>query len=477
MITKFINQNKLNKYTLLLIIISFCLSLIISKSNLIKYDKINEFEGKSYHQMIKSDPLRYMAHGNEIKENIIQGKNFFKTGRENYTKYLPPRLVALYLLIINENLFDSSTSQIKTGIYFPYLFFQCLFYYLSILFLYLIIKRKFNEKISFLIILFLSLEPTVFQYHGTFWSESVFFSLQIFILAQLLKDNKKLNTFIYIGVLIGLLSLQKQYAIFLFFPIIIFFLIFEKQKKIKKTIFLFVGFLIIQILLGTNNYIRSGNFYVITADMKHGAHMDLISKVMTKKMKISKKDFYIIEGEAAKKWAESQNISTNEYNENKLDIYEFRMKIVNEADKVKLDNFLANRSIDYLINNFFDFFKFILKQSIHTVLLNPFHIYSDHNFASGELYYETDTHDKLVPVRIFYTFIIYTICLFGFYELYKKKKYKEISLFLIFFLYFYLFVSWHGNTRYFVPCVIYLSIFFSFGFMKILSFLKIKYIR
>ena len=118
------------------------------------------------------------------------------------------------------------------------------------------------------------------------------------------------------------------------------------------------------------------------------------------------------------------------------------MKIVNEADKVKLDNFLANRSIDYLINNFFDFFKFILKQSIHTVLLNPFHIYSDHNFASGELYYETDTHDKLVPVRIFYTFIIYTICLFGFYELYKKKKYKEISLFLIF---FYIFIYlYHG---------------------------------
>ena len=35
--------------------------------------------------MIKSDPLRYMAHGNEIKENIIQGKNFFLKPEEKIT--------------------------------------------------------------------------------------------------------------------------------------------------------------------------------------------------------------------------------------------------------------------------------------------------------------------------------------------------------------------------------------------------------
>ena len=39
-------STKINRYTFVLILISFCLSLIISKYNLFKYDKINEFEGK-----------------------------------------------------------------------------------------------------------------------------------------------------------------------------------------------------------------------------------------------------------------------------------------------------------------------------------------------------------------------------------------------------------------------------------------------
>ena len=32
----------------------------------------------------------------EIKKDLENGKNFFETGREHYTKYLPPRLAAAY---------------------------------------------------------------------------------------------------------------------------------------------------------------------------------------------------------------------------------------------------------------------------------------------------------------------------------------------------------------------------------------------
>ena len=58
------------------------------------------------------------------------------------------------------------------------------------------------------------------------------------------------------------------------------------------------------------------------------------------------------------------------------------------------------------------------------LLLNPFHIYSDHNFASGESYYLSDTHDNLVLPRIFYSLLIYFLCLVGFLTLLKEKKYK-----------------------------------------------------
>ena len=41
-----------------------------------------------------------------------------------------------------------------------------------------------------------------------------------------------------------------------------------------------------------------------------------------------------------------------------------------------------------------------------------------------------------------------------------KEKFYLITLL---FFYFYGLVAWHGNTRYFVPCLIYLSFYFSFG--------------
>ena len=177
----------------LVIFLSFVLSIIVSNYNLSNYDKIVTSSNISYHQMIKTDALRYMGHGAEIKKQLDEGINFFSTGRENYTKYLPPRLAALYYYTLDINLFENFDEKIvKTGIHHKYLYIQCLIYFASVLFFYLTLRRKYDEKILFFIAFFLCLEPTIFQYHGTFWSESVFFSLQIFILAQLLKDNKKL---------------------------------------------------------------------------------------------------------------------------------------------------------------------------------------------------------------------------------------------------------------------------------------------
>ena len=122
--------------------------------------------------------------------------------------------------------------------------------------------------------------------------------------------------------------------------------------------------------------------------------------------------------------------------------------------------------LDEAKENYLEAFKLILKKSIHVTLLNPFHIYSDHNFISGEKYYTTETHDKLVPVRIIYTLIIYIISLVGFYNLLKNKEYKLLSFLMISMIYFYGMVSWHGNTRYFVPVLIYLSFFFGFSFQN-----------
>ena len=88
---------KNNKVTFFVIFVGLILSILFSINGLNKHDKNKtNIDGKSYHQMIKADTFRYLSHGNEIKDQLNEGINFFKTGREHYTKYLPPRLIAAY---------------------------------------------------------------------------------------------------------------------------------------------------------------------------------------------------------------------------------------------------------------------------------------------------------------------------------------------------------------------------------------------
>ena len=109
------------------------------------------------------------------------------------------------------------------------------------------------------------------------------------------------------------------------------------------------------------------------------------------------------------------------------------------------------------------------------MFLNPFHIFSEHNFKSSEIYYTTKKHDELIPVRVIYSLIIYLFVAFGLFYFIKKKEYEKLFFLLISTLYFYATIFWHGNTRYFVPCMIYLSFLFGAGLnQSILFFKKIK---
>jgi hypothetical protein len=216
-----------NKIILLIVFISFSFSCLLSINNIYKYDKnIKNIDNNTYyHQMIKFDTLRFMSGGDKIKDQLKNGISFFATGDENFTKYLPSRIAAAYYYFFNLDLFsDSEKKIIKTGIHLPYLVIQSFFYYLSLLILYYSIKNKFNFRICLLIIIFLSLEPTIFQYHSTFWSESYFFSLQIILLSLIINKEKTLSLFL-VGLITSFLALQKELAYFYIIIIIIYCLI------------------------------------------------------------------------------------------------------------------------------------------------------------------------------------------------------------------------------------------------------------
>ncbi len=460
----------------LVIFISFILSIIISVYTLNKHDKNIYSQDIIYHKMIKADAHRYLSHGAEIKKEIEDGNNFFSLGRENYTKYLPPRLAAAYYYFFDKELFNNFEDKIiNTGIHLEYLIIQCLIYFFSVFILYLAIKERFEERVINIIIIFLCFEPTLFQYHVSFWSESIFFSLQILVLSLLLIENKKFLGFIFLGFLVGVLSLQKQMAIFYIIPLMLYVFIFSKNKKTISLFILFFGYLMIQIFLGYNNYIRSGKFYVMTADTKLNFHRYLVSIVVPKKLKISQLDFNKNEGLVVSEWLDNNEVKYSNKdkflsNENNfIDWMDYRREIINESDKVLFDNYISSRTIKYFKKYPFEFVNQIIKSSIHSALLNPFHIYNDNKFISGEIYYKSKTHQKLIPVRIAYTIFIYLICLIGLVVIYKKKDYKLLTAIMLSIFYFYFLISWHGNTRYFVPVVIYLSFLFSFGFNKIIE--------
>ena len=149
-------KNNKYSYSIIIILLSFFLSIFVSKYNLDNYDKIVDDQYGSYHQMIKYDAYRYLSHGAEIKKELSDNIDFFETGRENFTKYLPPRITALIFSIFDIELYKNfETKELNTGVYKPYIYIQCLIYFLSVLFFYGLCKSNFNKKVlNFTIIFF-----------------------------------------------------------------------------------------------------------------------------------------------------------------------------------------------------------------------------------------------------------------------------------------------------------------------------------
>jgi hypothetical protein len=465
-----------NRVISLILFLSFFFSCLLSINNIYKYDKnIKNIDNNTYyHQMIKFDTLRFMSGGDKIKDQLKNGISLFATGDENFTKYLPSRIAAIYYYFINVDLFsDSAKKIINTGIHLPYLVIQSLFYYLSLLILYHSIKKKISYRICLIIISFLSLEPTIFQYHSTFWSESYFFSLQI-ILLSLIINKERSSSYILIGFITSLLALQKELAYF-YIIIIIFYYMLVSKKKIKAISYILLSFLLIQITVGFNNYKRSGKFYILPATTKFDLHLIIVKNVVTKKENITEKEFFINEGVIALDFLKQNSIDYKIQNIIKNpNLWEYRDGILNEKDRVILDEFILKRSKYFFLKYPMEFIKEASIKSIHMLLLNPFHIYSDHKYESGEIYYNSEEHKKLIPFRVIYSIIIYLIIFIGLITSFAKEYFKiNLYLFLSIF-YFYITISWHGNTRYILPSVIYLSIFFGFGMDKILQYFKIK---
>ena len=461
-------------YIKVLIFLCFCLSIISSKHNLSNYDQNKFYNNEVYHEMIKSDPHRHLKHGAEIKKDLKEGVNYFKTGRHLFSEYLPARIAAAYYYFFDYDLFNNWTEQkINLGIHSYYLFIQCAIYYFSLLFLYLAISKKIPKKICFFITIFLGLEPTIFQYHGTFWSESIFFSLQLLVLALVLREKTTSLNFFWIGLFLALLAIQRSPAIFYIIPIIIYFLIVLKKEIYPKILFVLLGYSLISLFTGYHNYVRAGVFYIIPNEVRGNIYLYLIPSIISEEKKINE-DRLVLE------WVKKNQININaelvnlDHTRSIPNMLCEGLSIEKEEDRIKVCNYIRSRTKKLILDNPVSTLKHVIYKSLHFSVLNPFHIYSDHRFVTGEMYLKSSTHKYFIPFRIIYTFVIFFISLLGFIKLLRSKNKEHLILITLSLFYFFSVLSWHGNTRYFVPLLIYLSFFFGYGSTLIIDFLNKK---
>ena len=134
------------------------------------------------HSLINGDIKDFYDEANEIVSDLRSGKNYFETGGEYRRPYLPSRIFVIFSLITNTELYDENNKISKELNKIYFFIFQSIIYYLLLYFLYkkiLLYLPKLNSQI---VILFLAFEPTLFMYHSSFWSESIFFCFKYFLL-------------------------------------------------------------------------------------------------------------------------------------------------------------------------------------------------------------------------------------------------------------------------------------------------------
>jgi len=427
----------------------FLIGIIISTGyaffNLNKFDKI---EGS--HLMIRGDSSLIWYEAETFKNDFLEKKTFFGNGAEYIRTFLPSKIIAFYHILTNQNLYDNYENRIiRTGGKKLYLLFQILFYYLSLFFLYKKLSTFYSDKkVGFYIVSFLALDPNIIQWHGTFWTESVFFSLQLLLLGLIVKEKKSNLFCLCLGLFLGLIFLQKTVAVlFIFF--IFFYILFSEEKNNKLKFFnLILGFFIILSLLGYDNYKKTGIFYVMPLQTKNAHYVYLIPQIY-KKISPPKSFKQLKDSEI--EW----KINNNYLEDNFLSTY-------------KLKKFQQEKAIEIILDNKIITLQIYLKKIIIHSIINPMQTFYWHKYNqmkySGEEFHLSEVSKKYFIFKIFYSVLFYVIVFMGIFEIFKKRsklKFHLLISFLVLYLIFML--GWIGNSRYFMPSIIFLSIFFGHG--------------
>ena len=459
-----LKNNKNIKFEQIVILISIFISIIWGSYNLQKFDKIRlDFNGKYYNQLLYHDLGKLWHTADKFKKSLKSDESFINSIPKYDKWFLPSIIVGYYYHLIDKEIFqvmENGDSVIKEKNFkFPILLFQIIIYFSSLALFLKEIKNNIHKKTFTVLVLFLCLEPSLLQWHSSFWSESLFLSLILLIFYFLIKKKKKLFSFFVIGILVGLMYGQRAVSFFYIIPLTIYF-IFEYKKKIKNYLLLFVGYGLVILSIGFINFKKTDHFHLFSQIHQYYSFYHYFAAgIVADRAKISVTEAQELLDKKEKKW-----ISENEIDLDKPSDFSKNIKYRNEIflkESIKNPIYVAK--------------KFIKKVTVMCII-HPFwvhnHFYIDKSDpeakSNPKKYYNKNLY-KNIP----YSLLIQIITIFGFlcffYKIKKKKwklnTYERFLIFNLLSMFYFIAVSglW-GNPKYFAPCMLSLSLFFSEGF-------------
>ena len=452
-------MNKTFNPKIIYLLICFLLSLLISNQYLVKFEN-NSFKSgdQEYSSIFQEDSLSYITEAEKIRTDINSGKNFFESGGAYKFSFLYPRIIYFFNKMINDNVIMASEYKIELKNYKLFIFFQISIFLLSLIFLYKVISKILEKGLSLLIVSVLFINPIIFQWHLAFLTESLFLSALIFSICVLL-NSKNFFHFFLLGVLIGVLYMLRTIA--LLYPIVlIFYLLFQKKnisQKILNSLSLISGLFLILLFIGMQNYKRAGVFYFTPLQSKTDLKTYIEPTILIK----------------SKKFTELQ---AREYlnKKSKIILDNNNFDLTKESEKIQFYNEIQSNSIKTITDNKIIFFKIILKKYAHSLLLNPNQVYFAAKYKTWYEFKNSPEHKFWLKVRFVITPIFFSLFILGLIFSLRKINFKINTLLFFSILYFFFTSCWLGNTRYFIPSIMFMSIYFSLALNKIYELITTK---
>lgn len=254
---------------------------------------------------------------------------------------------------------------------------------------------------------------------------------------------------------------QRAVSIYYIIPIIIYFII-EYKKKIFYYFFLIIGYFVILIPIGFVNLNKTDNFHFFSKLHQYYSFYHYFSAdILADRMNLTKDKAQKILDNSERKWMKKNNIDLK----NPSDF----SRNVKYRNKIFLEEVVKNPI--YVLKKF-------TKRVIVMCIIDPiavqhsFHIDKTHPEAisNPKKYYNKDLYKK-IPYALFIEIVSIIGFLFFIKKIVKVKKITSYDKFLIFnlisILYFIIISGFWGNPKYFTPCVLSLSLFFSHGFYEL----------